>query len=565
MGTDESVENIYHLLAPAPSIEMGQLSFPLFTYAKALRSAPQKLAADLAAALPQNDFIESATAAGPYLNLVLHTSKWGTAVLMPILSGSFFKRALTQGTPKTMIEYSQPNTHKEMHVGHMRNLALGDALIRLHRYAGYDIVAATFPGDVGTHVAKTLWYMKFVNTEPVPAENKGAWLGILYVKANNLLDEIKGTEAEVAAKAKMTEILHQLEAGAGEFHELWMETRQWSIALMESAYTWADVKFDAWYWESDVDAASMAYAREMFAKGVLQESKGAIGLDLSDKDPNLGFAMFIKSDGTGLYLTKDVELARRKFEENGVESSIYIVDMRQAHHFRQVFEVLKRMGFPQAENCHHLQYEYVEGKDGMFSSRLGNAVPLFDLIREMESVVYTKHLAGQVNEGSMEAAEGHQIARIVAKGAIKYGMVRIDPGKKITFDMDEWTEIKGDSGPYQQYTYARIQSLLSKQGYDPHGPFDPAALDDAREKELLVKASQFNDIVIAAAQQYRPNLLTAYLYDLAKVYNNLNNYVKVKDIADPVARNTKMHLTCMVAEVIKAGLGLLGIEVPRRM
>ncbi len=565
LGVDESIDNIYYLLSPAPSMEMGQLAFPLFTFAKALRAAPQKLATDLAAALPENDFIERATPAGPYLNLVLQTQKWGTAVLMPILSHSFFQRSLTQATPKTMIEYSQPNTHKEMHVGHMRNLALGDALIRMHRYAGYNIVAATFPGDVGTHVAKCLWYMKNVNTEPAPAENKGAWLGLMYVKANNLLESIKGTDEEAPAKAKMTEILHQLEAGAGEYFDLWKETRAWSVAMMESAYEWANVKFDAWYWESDVDATSMAYAREMFAKGVLQESKGAIGLDLTDKDPNLGFAMFIKSDGTGLYLTKDVELARRKFEENGVESSIYIVDQRQAHHFRQVFEVLKRMGFKQAENCYHLQYDYVEGKDGMFSSRLGNAVPLFDLIAEMESMVYTKYLAGMVNGGVMEAEEGHNIAKIVSKGAIKYGMLRIDPAKKITFDMDEWTELHGDSGPYQQYTYARIQSLLAKQGYDPHGPFDPSALDDEREKELLVKASQFNDIVLMAAQQYRPNVLTAYLYDFAKVYNNLNNSVMIKDIADPIIRNTKMHLTCMVAEVIKTGLALLGIDVPKRM
>jgi arginyl-tRNA synthetase len=363
----------------------------------------------------------------------------------------------------------------------------------------------------------------------------------------------------------MTEILHQLEAGKGEYHDLWRETRSWSIALMEEVYRWANVKFDAWYWESDVDAPSMAYAREMMAKGVLTESKGAIGMDLTDVDPNLGFAMFIKSDGTGLYLTKDVELARRKFEENGIESSIYVVDVRQAHHFRQVFAVLKRMGWKQADNCHHLHYEYVEGKEGMFSSRLGNAVPLFDLIHQMEAVVYTKHLAGQVNGGVMDAPEGHEIATVVSRGAIKYGMVRIDPGKKITFDMDEWTEIQGDSGPYQQYTYARIQSLLKKQGYDPDGPLDPSRLEDPRELELLVKAGQFNDQVLIATQQYRPNVLTSYLYDIAKVYNNWNNTSIIRDIADPVAKNTKMHLTRMVAEVIREGLGLLGIEVPARM
>lgn len=565
LGAEESVENLYGLLNPAPSIEMGQLAFPLFTFAKALRAAPQKLSADLAAALPQVDWIASATPAGPYLNFVLKNERWADSVMWPVLKGDYFQRQLTAETPRTMIEYSQPNTHKEMHVGHMRNLALGDALIRLHRYCGYDIVAATFPGDVGTHVAKCLWYLRFVNKDAPPSEGKGEWLGTMYVKANQLLHEIEGKPEGVEAKAHMTEILRQLEEGKGEFYDLWKETRQWSIDLMEHAYEWADVKFDAWYWESDVDAASMAYAREMFAKGVLGESKGAIGMDLTDKDPNLGFAMFIKSDGTGLYLTKDVELARRKFEENGIESSIYIVDQRQAHHFRQVFEVLRRMGFKQADQCYHLQYDYVAGKDGMFSSRMGNAVPLFELIHQVEMVTHNKHLAGQVNEGVLTKEEAAEIAKTVSKGAIKYGMIRIDPNKKITFDMDEWTEVSGDSGPYQQYTYARIQSLLRKQGYDPKGPFDPGALTDPRELELLVKAAQFNDVVLAATQQYRPNLVTAFLYEFAKVYNNWNNAVTIRDIVGPVEKNSKMHLTAMVAEVIKRGLAVLGIPVPARM
>jgi arginyl-tRNA synthetase len=565
MGADESLTILYGLIGPTPNIEMGQLAFPLFTFAKSLRQAPPKIAADLAAALPQRDWLVSATAAGPYLNLVLKTDKWGHDVLQAVLDGSMFQRTLTEATPRTMIEYSQPNTHKEMHVGHMRNLALGDALIRMHRYCGYDIVSATFPGDVGTHVAKCLWFLKHENKETEPETGKGEWLGLMYVKANHRLKTIEGTPEETAAKAIMTTILHQIEAGAGEYFDLWKGTRQWSIALMEEAYRWADVTFDAWYWESDVDADSMAYVRKLRADGKLQESKGAIGMDLTDVDPNLGFGMLIKSDGTGLYATKDIELARRKFEDNGIQSSVYIVDQRQSHHFNQVFAILKKLGFAQADQCFHMKYDYVEGKEGMFSSRLGNAVPLFDLIHEMERVVYTKNLAGLVNKGDMDKAEAEEIARTVSKGAIKYGMIRIDPNKVITFDMDEWTEIQGDSGPYQQYTYARIQSLLKKQKYDAAGKLDFGALDDPREMELLVKASQFNDVVLAATQSYRPNVLTAYLYDIAKLYNNYNNTLIIRDIADPVFKNTKMALTKMVADLIEQGLAIMGIPVPERM
>jgi arginyl-tRNA synthetase len=183
----------------------------------------------------------------------------------------------------------------------------------------------------------------------------------------------------------------------------------------------------------------------------------------------------------------------------------------------------------------------------------------------MESMVLEKHLQSQVEKGEISGKEAGEIAAVVSKGAIKYGMVRIDPAKKIVFEMENWTNIHGDSGPYQQYTFARIQSLLAKQGYDPEAPVDWGMLEDPREAELLVKAAQFNDVVLAAAQQYRPNMLTAYLYELAKVYNNLNNSVIIRDIEDPAKKNAKLALHKMVAVLIERGLGLLGIRVPSRM
>jgi arginyl-tRNA synthetase len=187
------------------------------------------------------------------------------------------------------------------------------------------------------------------------------------------------------------------------------------------------------------------------------------------------------------------------------------------------------------------------------------------LIHQMEHVVYTKHLAGQVNSGNMDKAEAEAIATTVAKGAIKFGMIRIDPNKVITFDMDEWTEISGESGPYLQYAYARIQSLLKKQGFDPQAEMDFSKLENPREFELLLKASQFNDIVLAAAQSYRPNMLTNYLYELAKLYNSWNNAVIIRDIEDAVAKNTKLAMTKMVADLIQKGLEIMGIPVPERM
>src|SRR5690606_12590649 len=300
----------------------------------------------------------------------------GQHVVAPVLDGSFFKRDILDQNPKTMIEYSQPNTHKVLHVGHMRNLCLGNALIRMGRSIAADIIAVTYPGDVGTHVAKCLWYLKKHQDTPVPdgtPEEKGAWLGQIYTKATHKLDDELGTEKEDQNRAELTAILKQLESGSGEYYDLWRETREWSLRLMEKAYSWADVKFDRWFFESEVDAPSLKFAKELFEKGVLVKDQGAIGMDLSDD--KLGFCLLIKSDGTGLYATKDVQLAKVKFEEFKVEKSVYIVDNRQAHHFKQVFKVLEKIGFKQAKDCFHLAYDVVELPDGAMSSRKGNIVP----------------------------------------------------------------------------------------------------------------------------------------------------------------------------------------------
>lgn len=562
-GHEVPLEDIYKAISASPKIDVGHLAYPTFGLSKLLREKPPLIAKGIVDHFPENDLVQEINQAGPYLNFKLSTGAIGSMVCEPILDGRFFQKALTDETPKTMVEYSQPNTHKELHVGHMRNLALGESLILLHRYCGYEIVSATFPGDVGTHVAKCLWYMKFVNTETAPETRKGVWLGKMYARASLLLEDLKGTEEETAAKAIMTTILKQLEAGAGEYFDLWKETRAWSIAQMEEVYDWAGVEFDAWYWESTVDADSVKYAKENYEKGFFSESKGAIGIDLEEY--HLGYAIVLKSDGNGAYLTKDLELARRKFQENGIEKSVYVVDKRQEQHFKQVFKILELMGFEQAENCHHLKYDYVELPDGPMSSRKGNIVPIMTLIEGMEAAIYENFLQAQIEKGEMKEAEAREIAAIVAKGAIKYGMVKIDTQKKIVFDLEQWIQISGNSGPYQQYVVARINSLLKKQGYEPEGQIDWSLLSLSSEIDLLIKVSVFNDAVLNATQKYQTNQVTNYLYDLSKSLNGFYNDVNIRDTEDPVLKNTRMALLDVVRKVETQGLALLGIAVPEKM
>ena len=551
-------EKIYSLFGPTPSKEAGDLAFPLFLVAKEVKKNPAETAKLLAEGLKDSPkFIESFKALGPYLNFSFNFTEVAQILIPKIVSGDYFKMALSENMPKTMIEYSQPNTHKELHVGHMRNLCLGDALIRLHRYSGFDIISSTFPGDVGTHVAKCLWYMKFHYKGETPKENKGAWLGSMYSTAHNKLEEERGTDKEAENREKLTLILKQLEQKSGEFYDLWKETREWSIELMNSVYDWAEVKFDVWYWESEVDSASVKLAKEYLAKGLFVEDQGAVGINLEDY--KLGFCLLLKTDGNGLYATKDIELARRKFQDYKIEKNIYIVDKRQEHHFKQVFKVLELMGFENAKKCFHLQYDFVELPDGAMSSRKGNIVPLQSLVKNMVQMIKEQYLSRYENEWSKEEIE--KTANIVAKGAIKYGMTRIDPAKKIVFDMQEWLKLDGESGPYVQYVHARINSMLNKLGAPTTEKIQP---DAPQEKELVQILMNFNTVVQNATENYRPSALTAYLFELARAFNSFYAECPVGSADEPI-RSSRLNLSKATARTLKEGLALLGIEAPERM
>lgn len=551
-------EKAYSLFGSTPTKEAGDLAFPLFIIAKEAKTNPALAAKALEASLTSlPNFVLKKVAMGPYLNFYLDFNQISKDLVPSIVSGKHFEQKLSEHMPKTMIEYSQPNTHKELHVGHMRNLCYGDALIRLHRYVGFDIVSSTFPGDVGTHVAKCLWYMKYHNKTAIPTERKGAWLGSMYSTAHNKLEEEKGTDQEAINREQLTAILKQLEQKSGEFFELWKETREWSIELMNEVYEWANVKFDVWYWESEVDSASVKLAREYYEKGLFIEDKGCIGVDLEPY--KLGFCMLLKTDGNGLYATKDIELARRKFQDYHIEKNLYVVDKRQEHHFKQVFKVLELMGFENAKKCQHLQYDFVELPDGAMSSRKGNIIPLQSLIANMVKMIKEQYLARYVSEWSAEEIE--KTAQVVAKGAIKYGMTRIDPAKKIVFDMQEWLKLDGESGPYIQYAYARINSMLNKLGVPQSSEMK---IEVQQEKDLVATLMNFHHVVQQATEQYKPSILTAYLYDLSRAYNGFYAECPVGSSTEPT-RSSRLMLSKATALTLKKGLSLLGIEAPERM
>lgn len=552
--------SIAEALVEPPNPDMGDLAFGCFPLAKALKKGPPQIAQALAKDLALPDFVETAEAVGPYINFRLKPSGFGQYLLGPMIKGDFYSQALLKDAPKVMIEFCQPNTHKELHVGHMRNACLGDALVRVMRTANYPVISATFPGDVGTHVAKCLWYLKFHNQEPEPASNKGEWLGQMYSKGYLKLEDERGTPKEEENRQQLTQILKELEAKKGEYFELWKKTRQWSVDLMNSVYAWADVKFDQWYWESEMDSPSVEFVKKLFEQGKLVKSDGAVGMDLSED--KLGFCLLLKTDGTGLYATKDLELARRKFQDFKIQKNIYVVDMRQALHFQQVFKVLEKLGFEQAKDCYHLQYNYVELPDGAMSSRKGNIIPLMKLVGSMESMVKDKYLARYKDEWSQE--ETNLVAKQVAQGAIKYGMVKIDSNKKIVFELEEWLKLDGDSGPFIQYSAARINSLIRKLG-PVSEVADWSLLQHPAEHKVMQSLLFYRSTLMASAEQMKPSFLCTYLLDLAKRFNHFYHECSINNAETEALKKARLALSRAVGETLRHGLSNLGIPTPDRM
>ena len=565
-----------------PDPTLGDLAFPCFKLAKALRKGPPQIAAELAAQIsagPSGSLINRAVAAGPYVNLHLDLGR-AAALVLPPLARDQIPAPPASGT-RVMIEYSQPNTHKAFHVGHLRNLCLGDALVRLLRHDGDDVVAANYLGDVGAHIAKCLWwFLDHLADRTPPASDRGEWLGECYSAASNQLDlweeQAKAGDAAAAAslaaaKARTTELLLKLEARDPELMAVWSETRQWSLDDFTEIYAWCGVHFDRIFFESEVDEPGLKLVDEYLHKGVFVASEGAIGI-LNPEVKHMPFFMLRKRDGTGLYATKDLALARLKFEEYRIDRSIYVVDVRQSDHFRHVFLTLKKMGFGQAERCQHVPYEMVELPDGPMATRKGNVVLFRSLRQQMTEHIrreYLDNFTGEWPEAEIVAA-----ANMIALGAIKYGMLARDVNQKIVFDMRAWLELTGNTGVYLQYTCARANSILGKCA-EVGKSLDPALLADLTsvptpdeihpdERALLLALDRLPASARAAAQQLRPSLLCTYLFELAQSFNTFNAHCPVKPSEGALLQRRLLLVTATLA-AMRHALGLLGIPTPTRM
>jgi len=571
------------MLAAPPNKDMGDLAFGCFRLAKALRNAPPKIATALADQVPTGGLIAEATAAGPYLNLRLDLGHMASVVLPPLAAG--LGEPVVTRDEKVMVEYSQPNTHKAFHVGHMRNVSLGDALVRLLRAHGHEVVAANYLGDVGAHIAKCLWWYLDVLTEDErepPEEAKGEWLGELYAKANNRLveweDAAEGGDAQArarldAAKARTTEILLKLEARDPELLAVWEKTRQWSLEEFDEIYAWTMVHFDRVFYESEVDEPGLELVADYLDRGVFVKSEGATGI-FNEEVKHMPFFMLRKRDGTSLYATKDLALAKLKFEEYAVDRSIYVVDTRQSDHFKHVFLTLEKMGFEQADKCQHVPYEMVELPEGAMSTRKGTVI-LFRALRE--------RMLGHLREAYLDKYRGEwseqeidETAHALALGAIKYGMLNRDVNQKIVFDLEAWMNLEGNTGPYIQYSAARLGSILRK-AHEAGKTLDTslssdalasatAALTQTEERELVGALDGLLTTIHAAAESLKPAVVCTYLHTLAKAVNRFSTSKQCKVIDQEGDRlQGRLLLVTAANEALRWGLWQLGIPAPQRM
>ena len=508
-----------------------------------------------------------------YLNVYFKTSDYARQVVDEVLTSKFdFGRGLSKGE-RVMVEYAQPNMLHSFHIGHARNTLLGEVLARLTEFAGFDTIRASYPGDLGLGVITVVWmYDKFYKgQEPEGIHERGQWLLKLYVEANTMLEKKENetpeqTAQRAAYEAERRDMYRKWDAGERHVRELWKTLREWSLEELRDVLQILDVKMDVWFFESDVDEPSKVIVEELIQKNIADDERAQGGAVIVKIDEKLGLTkekyrtnILLRSDGTTLYLTKDLALAKVKFEQYHVDRSIYVVDVRQSLHLQQAFAILKLWGFPQAEKCYHLGYGFVSLPEGAMSARRGRVV----LFKEVYDEAIKRVLAVESERsGNIPENERMGIAKQIGLGALVYSMLAVDNNKDIVFDINEALSFDGRTGPYIQNAHVRANSILKKANAQDltNASFDYELTKN--EIELIEQISRFPNAVQQAANEYRPLVMAAYAYDLANAFHSFYHAVPVTQTEDEKTRNARLQLVAASKQTIANALRLLDIQSP---
>src|SRR5690554_2789258 len=554
----------------------GDITFVIFPLVKVIKGNPVEIGNKIGDYLVANttEVVRFNVVSG-FLNIVI-SDEYYLDFFNQIKNNENFG-IVTQGEEAVMVEYASPNTNKPLHLGHVRNVLLGYSVAQILKASGKKVYKTQVINDRGIHICKSmLAWKKFGNGE-TPESNglKGDKLvGNYYVafdkEYKNQINELvaQGKSEDEAKKQapimlEAQQMLLDWEAGKPEVMDLWNMMNGWVYEGFDVTYKNIGVDFDKNYYESDTYLLGKDLVEEGLSKGVFyRKEDGSVWIDLTDE--GLDEKLVLRSDGTSVYITQDIGTAIQRVKDfPDVNGMVYTVGNEQDYHFKVLFLILKKLGYSWAENLYHLSYGMVDLPSGKMKSREGTVVDADDLISDMEAT------AREISEelGKLDGYSDQDKAKlykIIGLGALKYYILKVDPKKRILFNPQESVDFAGNTGPFIQYTYARIQSILRKADFDFSQPVSQTALGE-KEKELIKQIALFPEVIQNAAATYSPALIANYVYDLVKEYNSFYQSVPILAAENQVDKIFRVQLSKKVGDTIKSGFSLLGIDVPERM
>mgnify|MGYP001113306728 CR=1 FL=1 len=568
----------------------GHLTLVVFPFLRLSRKKPEETAGEIGRFLKENtDIVADYNVIKGFLNLTVSASKWVELLSDIHADARYGLTAPTAESPLVMIEYSSPNTNKPLHLGHVRNNLLGWAVAQIAEANGNRVVKTNIVNDRGIHICKSmLAWQKYGNGEtPETSGKKGDHLiGDYYVafdkhyreqvrelaarfEAEEGLDaEAARTKAEREAPLmrEAREMLVRWEHNDPEVRTLWRRMNEWVYAGFDETYKALGVSFDKIYYESDTYLEGKEKVVEGLQKGLFfKKEDGSVWADLTKN--GLDEKLLLRSDGTSVYMTQDIGTAKLRFQDFPIDKMIYVVGNEQNYHFQVLSILLDELGFEWGKSLVHFSYGMVELPNGKMKSREGTVVDADELVAEMIAQARrTVDEAGKFEDMSEE--EKQEVARIVGMGALKYFLLKVDARKNMLFNPEESIDFNGNTGPFIQYTYARIRSILRKaadQGLDYSNLGNGVTELSRKEEELVQHVADFAAVVRQAGQDYSPSAIANYCYDLVKEYNQFYHDFSVLREENEALRNFRLVLSANVAKVVREGMNLLGIEMPERM
>ena len=594
----EAVKTLYGQDVPEKMVQLqktkrefeGNLTLVVFPFLKMSKKGPEQTAQEIGEYLQQNcSAVAAFNVVKGFLNLVVAPAAWSELLRAIDADDKFGEKAATEDSPLVMIEYSSPNTNKPLHLGHVRNNLLGWSLAQIMEANGNKVVKTNIVNDRGIHICKSmLAWLKYGNGEtPESSGKKGDHLiGDYYVAFDkHYREEVKvltaqyvaeGMEEEAAEKKAKEEaplikeahdMLVKWEQNDPEVRSLWKKMNDWVYAGFDETYAKMGVGFDKIYYESDTYLRGKAKVEEGLEKGLFERHEdNSVWADLTNE--GLDQKLLLRSDGTSVYMTQDIGTAEMRFKDFPIDKMIYVVGNEQNYHFQVLSILLDRLGFKWGKELVHFSYGMVELPNGKMKSREGTVVDADDLMEMMVAdAKRTSEEAGKFND--MTEEERNEIARIVGMGALKYFILKVDARKNMLFNPEESIDFNGNTGPFIQYTHARIRSILRKAETELGIRNVELGVDSAepnkKEVELIQKMNGYADVVAQAGKDYSPSGIANYCYELTKEFNQFYHDYSILREEDEQKRMFRLVLAKNVAKILKNGMALLGIEVPERM